>query len=123
MPKPTSSFDRDIRRHPLVELREKFKAGLIPRVPRMQLSADFKVALPAREDFVVRFRGRGAQPKSVVFLRSRDGNITAFADRQFEIELIGTNDERRDRFVATQNGAKSMSKKPKQRAACRRQAR
>jgi hypothetical protein len=117
MPKPATSFERDIRRHPLVELREKFKAGLIPRVPRMQLSPDFKVALPAHEDFIVRFRGRGARPKRVVFLRSRDSSMTAFADRQFEIELIGTNAERWDRSVAAEKRAKSVSYKPKKQAA------
>jgi hypothetical protein len=122
MPKPTTSFERDIRRHPLVELREKFKAGLIPRVPRMQLSPDFKVALPAHEDFIVRFRGRGARPKRTVFLRSRDSSMTAFADRQFEIELIGTNAERWGRSVAAEKRAKSVPK-PKKRAARDRQTR
>jgi hypothetical protein len=113
MPKPTISFERDIRRHPLVELREKFKAGLISRVPRMQLSPDFKVALPAHENFIVRFRGRGARPKCVVFLRAADGSFTAFANRQFEIELIGTNAERRDRSIAAEKRATSLSCKPK----------
>jgi hypothetical protein len=123
MPKPTTEFARDIRRHPLVELRAQFKAGLISRMPRMQLSADFKVALPAREDFVVRFRGRGARTKRVVFLRAADGSMTAFADRQFEIELIGTNAERWDRSIAAEKRLKSVSYEPKKQAARGRQTR
>ena len=123
MPKLKTKFVRDIRRHPLVELREQFKAGLIPRAPRLQLLPDFKVALPAHEDFIVRFRGGGARPKRMVFLRSRDSSMTAFADRHFEIELIGTNAERWDRFVAAEKPAKSMSYKPKKQAARDRQTR
>ena len=105
MPNQYVNTSRDIRRHPLREFRKQLKAGEISRLP--QLRSDFKVAIPADEDFVVRFRGRGARPIRVVFLRGGNGAMTAFAHERIEIEFIGTNDARRARSLATEKRAKA----------------
>jgi hypothetical protein len=63
-----------------------------------------KVAIPAREDFIVRCSGRG----QAQFLRGGDGRaIMAFAESPIEIELIGTNQERYERATAERD---NMSK-------------
>lgn len=104
--------EREIYRHPDELFKAAFAAGRISAMPKLMNS--FKVSIPPNEDFVVRHRNRTGK---VCFLRGLGGRMTVFADRQFEIELIGTNAERWDRFVGAQKQAKLMANKPKNQAA------
>lgn len=107
--KLSSVRERDIRRHPIFEFQAALKKGRISRLP--QLCPTFKVGLPVDEDFIVRFRRHGARPIVATFVRNRySGQICAFADRQVEIELIGNNDERWERFVAAERKKAKLSK-------------
>jgi hypothetical protein len=74
---------------------------------------DFAVGVPSDEDFVVRFRGRGARPIEVTCLRSANGGVMAFAHRSVEIELIGTQVARgaRSAAAAKRRNSKSLTRK------------
>lgn len=102
MPKrmPTSISERDIRRHPIHKFREQLKKGEISELP--QLGREFFIAVPQDEDFIVRLRQPGALPIEAIF-RNSGGKAcghAVFSDPEFEIELIGTNEQRFKHAVA-----------------------
>jgi hypothetical protein len=78
-------------------------------------SEAFKVTIPAGEDFVIRsLDARYPQNSVQVFgSLSDDGRLAVQAGPFFEIELIGTNDERWRRRVAAEKKKKSNARKAK----------
>ena len=97
---PSSISERNIRRHPIHKFREQLKKGEISELP--QLGREFIVAVPQHEDFIVRLRQRGAPPIEARFHNSggKACGHAVFSDPEFEIELIGTNEQRSKRAVA-----------------------